>query len=195
MVDGIANLAPVEAFLNTLDERCFVRNGTRFAGADELANPASLTRWLRDQEMIDRSLAATTTDLESARALRAVLRSTLERDDTTANDPAEVLRRLAVRLQVDAQGALAVAPIGTGIEGALGSLVTRVVEARADGSWRRLRLCASPECRWAFRDTSKAGARRWCAMASCGDRHKARARRSRSGVPIVVGRELEGRSS
>ena len=39
---------------------------------------------------------------------------------------------------------------------------------------RRVRLCANEQCRWLFLDESKAGTRRWCDMASCGNRAKAR---------------------
>jgi len=38
---------------------------------------------------------------------------------------------------------------------------------------RRVRLCANPQCRWVFLDDSKSGTRRWCSMASCGNRAKA----------------------
>ncbi len=37
----------------------------------------------------------------------------------------------------------------------------------------RVRLCANPRCRWVFLDDSKSGNRRWCSMASCGNRAKA----------------------
>jgi predicted RNA-binding Zn ribbon-like protein len=36
-----------------------------------------------------------------------------------------------------------------------------------------LRRCANPECLWLFIDASKSGNRRWCDMASCGNRAKA----------------------
>jgi predicted RNA-binding Zn ribbon-like protein len=39
---------------------------------------------------------------------------------------------------------------------------------------RRVRLCANEQCLWLFLDESKAGTRRWCDMASCGNRAKAR---------------------
>ena len=39
---------------------------------------------------------------------------------------------------------------------------------------RRVRLCANEPCLWLFLDQSKAGTRRWCAMAACGNRAKAR---------------------
>jgi predicted RNA-binding Zn ribbon-like protein len=38
---------------------------------------------------------------------------------------------------------------------------------------RRLKICSTPECGWLFLDTSKNGSRRWCDMASCGNRSKA----------------------
>ncbi len=39
---------------------------------------------------------------------------------------------------------------------------------------RRVRLCANEDCLWLFLDESKAGTRRWCNMAACGNRAKAR---------------------
>ena len=39
---------------------------------------------------------------------------------------------------------------------------------------RRIRRCANPECLWLFIDESRMGTRRWCDMASCGNRAKAR---------------------
>jgi predicted RNA-binding Zn ribbon-like protein len=42
---------------------------------------------------------------------------------------------------------------------------------------RRIRICeatATDGCGWLFLDTSKNGTRRWCEMATCGNRYKAR---------------------
>jgi predicted RNA-binding Zn ribbon-like protein len=38
----------------------------------------------------------------------------------------------------------------------------------------RLGLCANAECGWLFLDTTKNRSRRWCSMAECGSRAKAR---------------------
>jgi predicted RNA-binding Zn ribbon-like protein len=38
----------------------------------------------------------------------------------------------------------------------------------------RVRQCANDKCLWLFLDASKNGTRRWCDMASCGNRAKAR---------------------
>lgn len=42
------------------------------------------------------------------------------------------------------------------------------------------RVGACPACGWLFLDTSKAGRRRWCAMATCGTAAKVRAFRARA---------------
>ena len=38
----------------------------------------------------------------------------------------------------------------------------------------RLRICQGPDCAWTFIDRSKAGRRRWCDMAVCGNAAKSR---------------------
>ncbi|MEI6202540.1 MAG: ABATE domain-containing protein [Enhydrobacter sp.] len=38
----------------------------------------------------------------------------------------------------------------------------------------KVRRCANPECLYLFLDDSRAGKRRWCSMASCGNRAKAK---------------------
>jgi predicted RNA-binding Zn ribbon-like protein len=43
----------------------------------------------------------------------------------------------------------------------------------------RVRQCANPRCLWLFLDDSKSGNRRWCSMASCGNRAKAHRRYAR----------------
>lgn len=47
----------------------------------------------------------------------------------------------------------------------------------------RLRHCANDDCTLVFSDTSKNGARRWCSMEVCGNRHKVRSHRARKGAP------------
>ena len=39
---------------------------------------------------------------------------------------------------------------------------------------KRLRICQGPDCAWTFIDRSKAGRRRWCDMAVCGNAAKSR---------------------
>jgi predicted RNA-binding Zn ribbon-like protein len=49
----------------------------------------------------------------------------------------------------------------------------------------RVGECDGRGCGWLFRDTSKAGRRRWCSMSICGNR--AKARRHREGASIRLG--------
>ena len=59
---------------------------------------------------------------------------------------------------------------------------------QARGQWLRLKVCASPHCRWAFWDGTRNRSRRWCAMAGCGNRAKNRAWRSRqNSVTVKIG--------
>ncbi|BEL04011.1 CGNR zinc finger domain-containing protein [Actinoplanes sichuanensis] len=51
----------------------------------------------------------------------------------------------------------------------------RLLEDRPE----RLRKCANPVCSLRFYDVSKAGARRWCSMAACGNRAKYRSHHAR----------------
>jgi predicted RNA-binding Zn ribbon-like protein len=62
---------------------------------------------------------------------------------------------------------------------ALARAATPLVEAISAGEGGRFRICANDGCRWVFEDTSRAGRRRWCDMATCGNRAKARRFRSR----------------
>lgn len=59
------------------------------------------------------------------------------------------------------------------------AVLTAVAEAMADGSWARLKACRSDTCQFAFVDTARNRSRRWCDMAVCGNREKARRFRSR----------------
>ena len=45
----------------------------------------------------------------------------------------------------------------------------------------RVKRCGADDCALLFVDTSRPGARRWCAMSRCGNRNKARTRRRNEG--------------
>ncbi|MFC4948148.1 CGNR zinc finger domain-containing protein [Pseudonocardia sp. GCM10023141] len=63
---------------------------------------------------------------------------------------------------------------------AIAALATAYLAIRAGDGWSRLKVCASPDCRWAFLDTSRNRSRRWCDMAGCGNRAKNRTFRERA---------------
>jgi predicted RNA-binding Zn ribbon-like protein len=62
---------------------------------------------------------------------------------------------------------------------ALSTMAREMIELLSGPLAERIRECASDDCPLVFVDTSRPGARRWCAMERCGNRHKLRALRTR----------------
>lgn len=56
----------------------------------------------------------------------------------------------------------------------LGPILLSATELLVSGLWRRIRQCDDVYCGWLFVDRSRAGRRRWCSMADCGNRAKVR---------------------
>ena len=63
---------------------------------------------------------------------------------------------------------------GSSALGQLAPVLWSAGDLLTGGRLDRVRRCANPECGWLFLDDSRAGKRRWCSMASCGNRAKAR---------------------
>ena len=59
----------------------------------------------------------------------------------------------------------------------VGTLAWAAVELLSGGPLHRLKQCPSHDCRWLFIDRTRNGSRRWCDMATCGNREKTRSRR------------------
>jgi predicted RNA-binding Zn ribbon-like protein len=72
---------------------------------------------------------------------------------------------------------------------ALARAASPLVDAIAAGTTDRLRICANDACRWVFEDASRAGRRRWCDMATCGNQAKVRRFRARR---RTAGRAADG---
>lgn len=79
-----------------------------------------------------------------------------------------------VRLRFTADGKVRLEPEATGPEGAIGRLMAALFACMEDPDWKRLKVCASPSCRKVFYDGSRNRSSRWCSMASCGNREKAK---------------------
>jgi predicted RNA-binding Zn ribbon-like protein len=56
----------------------------------------------------------------------------------------------------------------------LGPVRLNASELLVDGLGSKVRQCGDEFCGWIFLDRSQAGRRRWCSMADCGNRAKAR---------------------
>jgi len=58
------------------------------------------------------------------------------------------------------------------LEWLLAAIARSAAEILAAGRSARLRSCANPACGLFFCDVSRTHRRRWCSMATCGNRHK-----------------------
>jgi predicted RNA-binding Zn ribbon-like protein len=70
--------------------------------------------------------------------------------------------------------------VGDPVDDALARLAEPLVTELTAGHPERIRICASDTCEWVFYDTSRTGRRRWCDMATCGNRAKAARHRARA---------------
>jgi predicted RNA-binding Zn ribbon-like protein len=170
-----AKLAPmpllrVQAFVNTLDLE---------EATDLLADPGSARDWLVDAGLLEPGTQPTAGELEHAREVREAIRSLLGPRDRLAP-----LRGLAAehpaRLTVGDDGVVGLEnPRARELDDALFELLLIIHRAQQDGSWSRLKLCANPDCQWAFFDRSRNQQGNWCNMAVCGNRLKNRELRAR----------------
>lgn len=176
-VGATPDLRLLEAFLNTLDERSFSRYGAPHLGGDELTSTAALSAWLAEHGLLGEGAPMVDGDLVAAVRLRTVLRQVL------IGDPADgvetVLAEFPLQLVPDPVGHLRLAASGTSL---LDPIVETVAAAVLTGGWSRVRICAAPDCHWAFYDVSRSGAGRWCSMEVCGNRTKTRTYRQRQRV-------------
>lgn len=168
-------LGLVQAFVNTVDLQ---------DGPEELVDPNTLKAWLVPRGLMDGMHPVDEADLRHAIAVREAMRGLIGAnsgfpvypvDVATLNEAAATSR---LRMRFGADGKPRLEPDVTGVVGAMGRLVATLHAAMADEGWTRLKLCSSTTCRWAFYDRSKNHSSRWCTMASCGNREKARRFRS-----------------
>jgi predicted RNA-binding Zn ribbon-like protein len=161
----------VQAYVNTVDIQ---------DGPEELTDPKALERWLVARGLMETGQPVSVADLKNAIAVREAIRGVIGAnsgatiyplDIATLNEAATASR---LRARFGADGKARLEPEAGGVAGAMGRMVAAVFAAMADDGWGRLKLCSSPTCRWAFFDRSRNHSSRWCRMASCGNREKAR---------------------
>jgi predicted RNA-binding Zn ribbon-like protein len=169
-------LETVRAFVDTLDLMPVV--------VEELGDPAQLVAWLHAHGLLAADAGATRSDLARALDLREALRALCV---SNAGGPlaADALARVQAAAERAGLGVrfgpqeAALEPRSGGVDGALGRLLAIVARAMADGTWERMKACGDDDCRWVFYDASRNRSGTWCSMASCGNRAKARAYRTR----------------
>ena len=70
--------------------------------------------------------------------------------------------------------------VGDPVDDALARLSDALVSELTGGHPERIRVCASGTCNWVFYDASRTARRRWCDMATCGNRAKQARHRART---------------
>lgn len=153
---------------------------------ERLAEPADLTRWLRESGVVDIFRNPSDAQLAAARDLREVIYriaiavvtgTPLKQDDTDLiNHYAAVPPVIPVLRPDRSLGRLAADPVAA----ALSSLARDAIELISGGQAARLRECSKPDCSLLFVDTSRSGARRWCSMETCGNQDKVQHYRRRA---------------
>jgi predicted RNA-binding Zn ribbon-like protein len=176
-------------FLNTIE----LENGFL---DDHFVSFGDAAEWLLDRGVVHRWRAAANRPTGGAaddalariRSVRGALR---EVSDAVVHgrpaDPAalaEVNRALQARERIElvpATDGVSVghSHVGDPIDDALARLAEPLVDEIRAGNADRIRICDNDTCRWIFYDESRAGRRRWCDMASCGNRAKAARHRAR----------------
>lgn len=182
-------------FVNTL-------GGSRDAPEEMLGDAGALVRWLQAAGVLDAERSAgmlrraqqqpagATAALADARRIRSVLRQLAEegaRDASIRRDVVAEINRVlgrsagTRRLEAHGDGSFtrAFVPGGDAFAGLVIPIVESAADALVQDELPRVRRCAARDCQRVFQDTTKNAARRWCDMATCGNRAKAERFRSR----------------
>jgi predicted RNA-binding Zn ribbon-like protein len=167
----------LQDYVNTVDLR---------DGPDQLSDPNTLGAWLVAYGLMEPAQPVTAADLKDAIAVREAIRGVIGANsggkvyplDVATLNEATTASRLRARFGADGKARLE--PEASRVAGAMGRLVAAVFTAMAEEDWRRLKLCSSQGCRCVYYDRSRNQSSRWCTMATCGNRQKARRFRERA---------------
>lgn len=143
---------------------------------DYWKTPDDVARWLREQGLLGFEVGLTEPDRERAIALRDAIFNlfTAEPPDP---EPLDVfngeLSEALGKVELSDGGTLDLVE-NRPFERALMLIALSAANLATSELAGRVRRCADPECGWLFLDRSKNRSRRWCDMADCGNRAKAR---------------------
>jgi predicted RNA-binding Zn ribbon-like protein len=159
----------------------------RYAVFETLHDPADLAGWLAQPPLAAvMTVPVTAGDLAAAKVLRQAIWDTAHDQAERRPLPAEaveIINRFAAAAplvpELVAGGTTAAWAPPVRATQALSTLAREMIELLSGPLARRVRECASDDCPLVFVDLSRPGARRWCAMERCGNRHKLRALRAR----------------
>ena len=191
--DHIHDVVPLETafdFLNTIE----LENG---ALVERLTSLDTALAWLADAGVASDATAITALArsaharntllvrlITTRTALRDVAHAVAHEEPPPRMAIDEVNRALAAREQIELVAAddgvrLGHSHVGDAVDDLLARIAEPIVREIGNGHDERIRICANDTCRWLFYDESRAGRRRWCDMATCGNRAKAQRHRAR----------------
>ncbi|MEU1283908.1 CGNR zinc finger domain-containing protein [Kitasatospora sp. NPDC005856] len=173
---------------------CFAFAGTladrgREARVERLTRPGDLSRWSVESGCTAVAPTCTEAELDGARRLREAVQRTgvalAEGAAPAAEDVAVVNDAAAAPTSVPvlAEDAASVRWDGDGVAAVLSMVARDLIELCGSEQRTRVRVCGNPDCGTPFVDTSRAGARRWCSMKTCGALVKKRAYRAKMQAP------------
>lgn len=166
----------VQAFLNT---------GNLKTGREDFASPAGLRDWLAENGLLSPKARVCDADVREAISVRNALFRLAQADRSGPADADAIgtlnrsIRSAQMSVSFGPEGRAHIEPLAPSVDGALGKLIAVVVDAMADGSWDRLKICKADTCSWAFFDRSKNHSGMWCDITDCGNIAKARTYRAR----------------
>ena len=196
--DAPSEFAPLvgeRLWLDFVNSDHAVRRGHQFT--DALDGFDRYIAWLRAARVLDSERAvamqrraqqqptAASAALHEARRLRIVLRALAEQSGIPGSRAEEVaigeinriLGRSAGSRRVESRSdggfVRSFVTVGDVFAGLLVPVIESAADALVQGELPRVHRCASGRCTRVFYDGSRNGRRRWCEMATCGNRAKA----------------------
>lgn len=170
------DLEVLRSFVNTLDPD---------TQTDQLDTSEKLHDWLVVRGLlgvdspIDEQAHRQTLEFREALRALALANGATDLDPTAITTLNQLATGVSLSVRIDAGGRAHLHPVDEGLQRSLGVLLTIVYEAITDGTFSRLKACASETCRWLYFDHSKNQSRKWCEMQTCGNVINARAYRQR----------------
>jgi predicted RNA-binding Zn ribbon-like protein len=178
-----SDLALLYDFVNSLDVRRYVEQGTVHDPSDELATPAQLRDWLQTCGLLEGGVDVSEAEHRETLRLREALRNFVAVPPQARSSSTGALVTSAggfpLEVAVAADRVLSLRPVAARATSGLGRVLVELVRISDDGRLERVKTCDSDECRWVFYDRSKPSNRRWCSSERCGNREKTRAFRKR----------------
>ena len=154
-------------FLNTAD---WTAGGA--VARESLVAPDDARAWMAACGLPPLALPPSAAELRGFRdALRPLFLGPVADGDGVGAIAAALAEERAAPLARGPTGQVAVSPAASLRRLLAIAAVTLLADPREAG---RVKLCPGRDCGWLFLDETRGGRRRWCSMATCGNREKAR---------------------